>query len=299
MLTALTLGLAGLLAPPQDSAVAVDATASDPGAQAQLRAAAARIYRPEEHGLVSLGFVVPFEETRESLEMMAARRGMAAGSLAEVERLADVRVHWTAGEEPAVAVDLPAVLPAPMADMREQLQAALPQMGQQLLTASRGRVVDLQRFLTHYDVAAGGEEQGLGRFVLTRKAEATEIEAPAAGAEWFLDAEGLPARSTLQVEQSTPMGVMTVTMTTRHHWKPTGLGDGLVLLDRVTVEMDMGYMGSQTQTTVYHHEIVSGFPVVVGLTEQVTRSTPQGDVPPTERSTRLEELLVNGVARGN
>lgn len=298
MLTALTLALTSLLLPPQDGPSAGTAAPQASPARDLMRAAAARIYRPEERGLVSLGFVISIEQSREQLAMLAAQRGMAAGDLADVVRLADVSVQWTEGAEPVVSSRVDEALPPAIADMREQFELALPQMGHQMLTACLGRVVDLNRLLQHYDASLVGVEGGVSEVLLERKAGASEADAPAAQARWFFDAEGLPARSVLQVEQPTPRGPLTISMTSRHAWRPSGDADGSVLLERVTVEMDMGYMGRKINTATYHYERVAGFQIVVGSTETASQSMPQGELPTTENTTWLEDLRVNGAARG-
>lgn len=240
-----------------------------------LAQAQSKLYDPRRHGMHSLSFEAPLH--------------VPVGP--EVVEVGVVKVDWTAGEEPSI-VPVPlqplpeavraAVPPAQFELIQAQIGFGLAALGEQVLLIALGDVFG-PLFDTHS--AALGTVDGEVAITFT---PAPGLEDSAGEVVWRFDEDGVPMSSSTTLEQATPMGDMTLTVTTEHTWT-SGPG-GKRLLDGIRTSRSVPGM-SMSETLAAEHTTHGG----MTLLSTLVSTQVMGPVETVKRI-ELRGLTVNGEA---
>lgn len=293
MFSSLTLALAGALLP-----VVQDASSGDSSADAFLAQVQASLYRPQEDGLRSVSFVAPVIEDGKQMAAMLAGSGMTVPDLPRSLRMAEVSVTWTSGENPVIKGTVADDLPPQLANVAQQLRAAMPQRGDQLLTAMLNREVDFDNLLAVYDAQLEPGPNRRTTVVLSRKAQVSEALAPPPRITWTFETDGAPHQSIAELPAQPAARMPPSTITSTHVWRRVGSA-GRLLLESLSVVIDLETAGQVDLHTTFHYTQVDSITLLSGLTEAAEQHFGPNSPPPMTKTTLLEDLLVNGAPSGN
>jgi hypothetical protein len=263
MLTPL-LAITLLLAPIQDAA---DETADN--VREYLNEIESNLYEPQDHGLETLEFDLPFNDP------------MAGGSIGMAH------VSWVKGSEPTIEVsvtadDLPPHLQAMKAMLPAQLRAQTEEMVKQLT----GNL--LSDLLEDNVGSLAGTEEDYVVVALTPKSDdgsGMNIK------KLLVDGDALVARAVASMPNPMNAGAGELPVNIDFAWKD--LGDAGYVLDRQTVaiKINMPPMGEIEQKTTisFSYAVVDDMHLLTRINTEMT--TPMG---PQSMEQVIENLVVNG-----
>ena len=99
--------------------------------------------------------------------------------------------------------------------------------------------------------------------------------------DWFFDADAVPVRSEMKLEQ----GGVSMNISYEHAWQPASATDTTLVLQQLTATQEMGSMRNVI-TISLEHETVEGLVMLTGYTER--GQLPQGEQ--TSHTVRLESV---------
>lgn len=252
-----------------------------------LRAAQDTLYDPEAHGLESLEFDMPIGMPTAILEMLAGQMGQTLDlPPGDIVLLGSVRVKWTAGNEPEFLVSRADGVPQGVMAITQMMgltDQQFPIIANQALTAALNRTVTLEPILESHIATLEGDVDGLMKVAFMPKAERPDAPPMA----WFFDADKVPVKSVISVDQPNQMGGTTESLIRgENSWE--AVGDDGRLLVATQMQQEGGPM-SFSQSVDYEFEWIDGVPILTGYTE---KSTPMGQS--FTRIVVFGELRVNG-----
>jgi hypothetical protein len=292
MLTLLSVILAGALFP------AVQAPGvGDNGASAFLAQVQALLYRPQDDGLQSVSFVAPIIEDGEALAAQLSGPGMSLPKLPKSLRMADVAVNWTLASGPVVTGTVSDKLPPELVNVAQQLQAVIPQRGNQLIAVMLNRTVDFDNLQAFYDANLTTGQADSPTVVFSRKDIVSESMAPATRITWTFEADGTPLQSVTELPAQPAARMPPSVINSTHYWRRVGRS-GRLLLEALSVVSELQTAGQLDLLTTFHYIEIDGITLLSGLTEVAEQKFGPNSPPAMTKTTLLEKLVVNGEPLG-
>ncbi|MDG2150452.1 MAG: hypothetical protein P8N09_13115 [Planctomycetota bacterium] len=219
-----------------------------------------RLYDIRKAGLKSLSFAVPI------------RMGSPNG---EAIHLGEVAVAWSTASEPEIRATISSVLPSELSPQSEAIALQLEAQGRQILRYVNNDL--FKEVLKDYKPSLAGLDGELFQVHF----EPNSQQAGSPSLDWFFDADAVPVRSEMKLEQ----GGVSMNISYEHAWQPASATDTTLVLQQLTATQEMGSMRNVI-TISLEHETVEGLVMLTGYTER--GQLPQGEQ--TSHTVRLESV---------